>query len=118
MKLSTRQHRIVQLKLHGYTNAALARELGISVAGVKWHLKQIYQILDVHNSVELLIRYGEYRRVRGLSEIQFEFKNKKITIPLPLRATRATSQNFTIGVDSKGKKVLDTRHAPPHTGED
>ena len=79
-KLSQTQHKLIQLRFAGASRHEIAEALGMTEDGVKYHLKQIYQILDVRNSVELLLHYGVYRRTRGLPAAEIESRNKKIKI--------------------------------------
>ncbi len=44
------------------SRAAIARRLGISLDAVRWHVREIYARLDVHNGVELMGRLAEAAR--------------------------------------------------------
>lgn len=56
--LSPRQRQLVQLLDEGLTNKQIARALSLSVDTVKYHLKKLYQQLDVSSRAELLKRFG------------------------------------------------------------
>jgi len=48
-KLTTRERDVLQRVAAGMSNRAIADELIMSPATVKWYLEQIYQKLHVHN---------------------------------------------------------------------
>ena len=52
--LTERQKQIVQLSFEGHPNASIARQLNISVGGVKNHKMRIYDKLDITSERELL----------------------------------------------------------------
>ncbi len=52
--LTERQKQIVQLSFEGHHNASIARQLNISVGGVKNHKLRIYDKLDITSERELL----------------------------------------------------------------
>ncbi|MQT14507.1 helix-turn-helix transcriptional regulator [Rhizobiales bacterium Sp-1] len=52
--LTERQKQIVQLSLEGHHNASIARQLDLSIGGVKNHKLRIYDKLDITSERELL----------------------------------------------------------------
>lgn len=61
--LQPRQRQLVQLLEQGLSNKQIARELGLSVDTVKYHLKKLYQELDVSTRAALLKRFrGQLKR--------------------------------------------------------
>ena len=57
--LSEHELKVLRLVAAGLTNRETAVELYLSVNTVKWHLKNIYDKLDVHNRVEAIARAQE-----------------------------------------------------------
>ncbi len=57
--LSKRELKVLRLVAAGLSNRETAVELYLSVNTVKWHLKNIYDKLDVHNRVEAIGRAQE-----------------------------------------------------------
>jgi LuxR family maltose regulon positive regulatory protein len=45
----------------GYSNKGVARELGISAETVKWHLKQLYEKLQVKGRIQAVNQAREWR---------------------------------------------------------
>ena len=62
-RLSGREHEILRLIAHGYTNHAIADHLNITVATVKRHVSNILQKLDVADRAEAAAK----ARARGLA---------------------------------------------------
>ena len=56
MQLGPRQHQIAELAAHGHTNDEIATMLGISVNTVKGRLKEVFEILEVRNRTELVLK--------------------------------------------------------------
>ncbi|MCL2721303.1 MAG: LuxR C-terminal-related transcriptional regulator, partial [Treponema sp.] len=56
VKLSKQQKKMLELLNKGYKNAEIAKMEGISIPTVKWHLMHAYEKLDVHNSIDALIK--------------------------------------------------------------
>jgi LuxR family maltose regulon positive regulatory protein len=52
LRLTEREQQTLQLIAEGNSNKAIARLLGISVETVKWHLKQLYEKLDVNGRMQ------------------------------------------------------------------
>lgn len=52
------EQRVVRLLLRGYTNAQIARHLGISVKGVKYHLTAVYAKAGVQSRSEFIVKHG------------------------------------------------------------
>jgi WD40 repeat protein/serine/threonine protein kinase len=59
--LIDRELDILQLMIEGLSNQEIAEKLFLSIATVKWYIKQIYHKLDVHN------RYQALERARHLN---------------------------------------------------
>lgn len=54
--LSPRQREILQLLGQGLSNPEIAQRLHIAVSTVRWHVKNIYRKLDVHNRTQAALR--------------------------------------------------------------
>ncbi len=54
--LPERAREVVKLAISGLTNAAISWQLGISENTVRYHLKRVYRLLDIHNRAQLQIR--------------------------------------------------------------
>jgi len=54
--ISGRARQVLELTITGLSNSAIASRLAISENTVRHHLKRIYQVLDVHNRVQLVQR--------------------------------------------------------------
>ncbi len=52
LRLTEREQQTLRLIAEGNSNKAIARLLGISVETVKWHLKQLYEKLDVNGRIQ------------------------------------------------------------------
>lgn len=57
--LTPRQRQLMQLLDEGLTNKQIALAINLSVNTVKYHLKVLYQQLDVSSRAELLKRFGD-----------------------------------------------------------
>ncbi|MCW2488504.1 helix-turn-helix transcriptional regulator [Candidatus Symbiopectobacterium sp. NZEC127] len=51
-RLTEREHQTLQLIADGFSNKEIARALGISAETVKWHLKQLYEKLQVNGRIQ------------------------------------------------------------------
>lgn len=52
LRLTEREQQILRLIAEGLSNKSIARPLGISVETVKWHLKQLYEKLQVNGRIQ------------------------------------------------------------------
>ena len=57
--LSAHELKVLRLVAAGMSNREVAEELYLSVNTVKWHLKHIYEKLDVHSRVAAVARAQE-----------------------------------------------------------
>lgn len=51
--LSTRELDVLHLAVEGYTDQEIAQQLSLALCTIKWHIKNIYGKLQVHNRVQL-----------------------------------------------------------------
>jgi DNA-binding NarL/FixJ family response regulator len=51
-KLTNREREVLDLVAQGFSNKEIADRLGVTVDGVLWHLKHIYQKLHVHSRTQ------------------------------------------------------------------
>ena len=58
--LTQRENEVLQLIMHGLTNKEIAGRLGISLAGVRFHLQHVYEKLHVHSRAEAVLNYKKY----------------------------------------------------------
>ncbi|MFF3572661.1 response regulator transcription factor [Nocardia jiangxiensis] len=63
--LTPRQHVVLSDLAAGLSNAEIARELGVSEATVKSHVKQIFHKLGVHSRAEATARHQADRNIHG-----------------------------------------------------
>lgn len=63
--LTPRQRAVLSDLAAGLSNAEIARELGVSEATVKSHIKQIFHKLGVHSRAEAAAHYRDDRRIGG-----------------------------------------------------
>lgn len=61
VRLTERERQTLRLIAEGYSNKGMARELGISAETVKWHLKQLYEKLQVSGRIQALNQAREWR---------------------------------------------------------
>lgn len=61
-KLSPREAEVLEMATHGLTNTQIARDLGVSVHAVKFHLASVYRKLGVSNRTEAAVLFTERRR--------------------------------------------------------
>ena len=83
-KLSPRQKQIIQMRADGYSYKEIAKELGIKIGTIKWHLeegrkraKQLYPLLN--HSKKSYITKGETKEMNSdyyLNQIEPELKKK------------------------------------------
>lgn len=57
--LSDREREVLEAVMHGLSNKAIAERLGVTVAGVKWHLQHIYEKLHVHSRTEAALKFKQ-----------------------------------------------------------
>lgn len=55
--LTRRESEVLELLSEGISNKDIAEHVGISVEGVRWHLRSIYTKLHVHNRTEATIKF-------------------------------------------------------------
>ena len=55
-KLSSREREVLDLVAKGFSNKEIAGKLGVSLDAVLWHLKHIYQKLQVHSRSEAILK--------------------------------------------------------------
>lgn len=58
--LTEREQQMLQLIADGYSNKGIARSLGISFETVKWHLKQVYEKLQVSGRIQAINQAREW----------------------------------------------------------
>ena len=56
-KLSAREREVLDLVVRGLSNKEIVGRLGITIEGVRWHLRNIYQKLHVHTRTEVLVKF-------------------------------------------------------------
>ncbi|WP_154927419.1 LuxR C-terminal-related transcriptional regulator [Klebsiella grimontii] len=61
LRLTEREQQTLSLIADGYSNKGVARELGISAETVKWHLKQLYEKLQVKGRIQAVNQAREWR---------------------------------------------------------
>ena len=59
--LSEREVELIRLIASGMSNSEIAQQLVLAESTIKWHLKNIYSKLNVHNRTQLLLRARELR---------------------------------------------------------
>lgn len=57
VSLTNRQQEIIQLMVDGKTYSSIAKELFISIDTVRYHIKQLYQVLHANNKAEAISYY-------------------------------------------------------------
>ena len=55
--LSAREREVLDLVVRGLSNKEIVGRLGISIEGVRWHLRNIYHKLHVHSRTEVLVKF-------------------------------------------------------------
>ncbi|TLV21437.1 helix-turn-helix transcriptional regulator [Klebsiella indica] len=61
LHLTEREQQTLRLIADGYSNKGVARELGISAETVKWHLKQLYEKLQVKGRIQAVNQARQWR---------------------------------------------------------
>lgn len=56
-KLSAREREVLDLVVQGLSNKEIVDRLSITIDGVRWHLRNIYQKLHVHSRTEVLVKF-------------------------------------------------------------
>lgn len=56
-KLSAREREVLDLVVQGLSNKEIVDRLNITIDGVRWHLRNIYQKLHVHSRTEVLVKF-------------------------------------------------------------
>jgi DNA-binding CsgD family transcriptional regulator len=62
--LTARQRQVLELVARGRTNFEIAQELGVSLDGAKWHLRELFVKLDVSSREEAAAWWREYNAPR------------------------------------------------------
>jgi DNA-binding CsgD family transcriptional regulator len=62
--LTPKQRQVLELVARGRTNFEIAQELGISLDGAKWHLRELFAKLDVDSREEAAAWWREYNTPR------------------------------------------------------
>jgi len=57
-QLTLREHEVLRLIAEGYTNQEIANRLFVTVATVRWHIRQLYRKLGVRSRVQATVRAG------------------------------------------------------------
>jgi DNA-binding NarL/FixJ family response regulator len=55
--LSAREREVLDLVVRGLSNKEIVVRLGITIEGVRWHLRNIYEKLHVHSRTEVLVKF-------------------------------------------------------------
>jgi DNA-binding CsgD family transcriptional regulator len=55
--LSAREREVLDHVVRGLSNKEIVDRLGITIEGVRWHLRHIYQKLHVHTRTEVLVKF-------------------------------------------------------------
>ena len=58
-QLTLREHEVLRLIAEGYTNQEIANRLFVTVATVRWHIRQLYRKLGVRSRVQATVRARE-----------------------------------------------------------
>jgi DNA-binding NarL/FixJ family response regulator len=58
-KLSAREREVLELVVLGLSNKEIVDRLNITIDGVRWHLRNIYQKLHVHSRTEVLVKFRQ-----------------------------------------------------------
>ena len=64
-ELTPRQREVLALVAKGHTNAEIAEQLGITLAGAKWHVSELLTRLDVDSREELADFWAQETGLRG-----------------------------------------------------
>jgi DNA-binding CsgD family transcriptional regulator len=68
-ELNARQRQVLTLTVQGMSNAKIGEALNISVNTVKYHVKQIYELLGTSNKIELIQSLGASRLLKLSAEL-------------------------------------------------
>ena len=55
--LSAREREVLDLVVRGLSNKEIVSRLSITIEGVRWHLRNIYEKLHVHSRTEVLVKF-------------------------------------------------------------
>lgn len=61
-RLTTRQKDLFTYIFNGYSNKEIAEKLFITEATVKYHIRNIYEIMEIKNRREFLFKYAKYKK--------------------------------------------------------
>src|SRR5262249_48299068 len=61
--LSEREIEVLRLVAAGLSNQEIAQEMVVALSTVKWHLKNIYSIFNVHNRAQAIKRAREIQLI-------------------------------------------------------
>jgi DNA-binding CsgD family transcriptional regulator len=86
--LTERQREVVELLALGYSNAEIAKSLGISLDGAKWHVSEILARLDVWSREEAADWWLNHRQRR----LPLPLRALAIALALPLRVAAALGE--------------------------
>lgn len=111
--LTERQEHILRLVARGHTNTEIADELGISLNGVKWHIRELFSKYGVDSREELSEAWQESRRpvnrMRGWA--------RGLAFGLPLKVTAGgTAATVVLGV-AAGAVIAFVNLDPPPAAE-
>jgi DNA-binding CsgD family transcriptional regulator len=56
-KLSAREREVLDLVVRGLSNKEIIGRPGITIEGVRWHLRNIYEKLQIHSRTEVLVKF-------------------------------------------------------------
>lgn len=94
-RITERQWQVAELVALGYPNQAIAEELGISLAGAKYHVSEILRRLDLTRREEIAGWFRSERLTRGEAVAGSVFTPR--TAP-PDLATMTEEQNWPMGL--------------------
>ena len=128
-RTTERQWEVAELVALGYSNGEIAEQLRISVAGVKYHVSELFRRLDVQRRDEISSWYRSERVVRGTAVARSVFEPWPIPAPLQLAADAAgwpselliRAQRLRVGEEELARWL---RHGPfaeyewPHTANE
>ena len=63
--LSAREREVLQLLAEGWDNPAIADEMGIGIATVRWHVQHVLEKLEAHSKLEAVVRAGRLGLLAG-----------------------------------------------------
>ncbi len=108
--LTGRQEQILRMVARGHTNTEIAEELGISLNGVKWHIRELFAKYGVDTREELAEAWQDTRRpvnrVRGWA--------RGLAFGLPLKLTAGgTAAAAVLGVAAGTVVAVLNSDSPP-----